>query len=165
VPVDPVSPPSTPFSHAPKLRRRLVCTLLANASPVNLVAHPAGVSLTVSLTESPTECCTQVLEEKETSVGGALMGSSHTYVIPGAAASSRAVDKLPAAVAGAAKAVAKADVSVTLRPEELEGLDDDAIKGERTLTLTLTQGGGQGGRERHAAPGGAGRAGRRRHQR
>ena len=69
----------------------------------------------------------QVLEEKEASVGGALMGSSHTYVIPGAAASSRAVDKLPAAV-GAGVAKAKADVSVTLRPEELEGLDEDAIK-------------------------------------
>jgi hypothetical protein len=69
----------------------------------------------------------QVLEEKEASVGGAMMGSSHTYVIPGATASSRAVDKLPAAV-GAGVAKAKVDVSVTLRPEELEGLDEDAIK-------------------------------------
>lgn len=55
----------------------------------------------------------QVLDTQEASVGGALMGSSHTYVIPGQ-------KKAPAGKIG--------DVDITLRPEELEGLDEDAIK-------------------------------------
>lgn len=56
----------------------------------------------------------QVLEQQEASVGGALMGSSHTYVIPG--------------TSGAKKVQKPGDIDITLRPEELEGLDEDAIK-------------------------------------
>eukprot|EP00240_Pyramimonas_obovata_P000868 CAMPEP_0118934986 /NCGR_PEP_ID=MMETSP1169-20130426/14650_1 /TAXON_ID=36882 /ORGANISM="Pyramimonas obovata, Strain CCMP722" /LENGTH=574 /DNA_ID=CAMNT_0006877957 /DNA_START=33 /DNA_END=1757 /DNA_ORIENTATION=- len=52
----------------------------------------------------------QVLEQQEASVGSALMGSSHTYVVPGA------------------KTQKGGDVELTLRPEELEGLDEAAIQ-------------------------------------
>mmetsp|Transcript_29786 Transcript_29786/g.41131 ORF Transcript_29786/g.41131 Transcript_29786/m.41131 type:complete len:587 (+) Transcript_29786:190-1950(+) len=70
----------------------------------------------------PPRALYQVLEQQETSVGGALMGSSHTYVVPGAGQ--------PGAKprTGADLLKSQKDIDVTLRPEELEGLDEDAIK-------------------------------------
>uniref|UniRef100_A0A061RQR5 Splicing factor 3b subunit 2-like n=1 Tax=Tetraselmis sp. GSL018 TaxID=582737 RepID=A0A061RQR5_9CHLO len=72
-----------------------------------------------------------VLEQKAASVGGALMGSDHTYVMPDSTNKERRplnpsdkkrLEALRSQVAGTT------DVEVTLTPEEIEGLDDDAIK-------------------------------------
>lgn len=78
-----------------------------------------------------------VLEEKEGKVApGMLLGTSHTYVLPGdkpAAAAAAAAAPAVAAPAAAAAALKKADakkadkVDITLRPEELEGLDEAAL--------------------------------------
>eukprot|EP00959_Pyramimonas_sp_CCMP1952_P346823 7264268-Pyramimonas_sp.AAC.1 len=79
-------------------------------------AHPRGSGRILALIRvvafvADVEICTrQVLEQQEASVGTALMGSSHTYVVPGA------------------KAQKGGDVELTLRPEELEGLDEAAIQ-------------------------------------
>ena len=75
----------------------------------------------------------QVLQEQEASVGGAVMGSAHTYALPGADDKKKKKDGVSTAAAAAAKKaeaymVGKgADMEVTLRPEELEGLDEAAI--------------------------------------
>lgn len=50
----------------------------------------------------------QVLEQRDTSVGGALYGSSHTYVVPG--------QKKPG------------DVDIALDPSELSTLNEDTLK-------------------------------------
>eukprot|EP00899_Mesostigma_viride_P020710 jgi/Mesvir1/28640/Mv15065-RA.1 len=84
-----------------------------------------------------------VLETRESHVGeGDLMGTAHTYVVPGA--------KKAAAAAGAAagapakdKAREKDRVDITLRPEELEGLDDTQLaskyKAARTAEMAAQQ--------------------------
>ncbi|GBG79699.1 hypothetical protein CBR_g29963 [Chara braunii] len=63
-----------------------------------------------------------VLEEKEDRLAsGTLLGTTHTYVVPGAdkAGTLRKVDLMKGQ---------KADrIDITLRPEELEGLDDSAL--------------------------------------
>eukprot|EP00873_Tetraselmis_striata_P035015 jgi/Tetstr1/455279/TSEL_042115.t1 len=78
-------------------------------------------------TEEPKALYT-VLEQKATAVGGSLMGSDHTYVIPDKEkkalnpGAQKRLDILKSQVAGTV------DVEVTLTPEEIEGLDDDAVK-------------------------------------
>jgi len=77
--------------------------------------------------EQPKQLFT-VLEQKATNVGGSLMGSDHTYVIPDKdrkalnPGAQKRLDMLRSQVAGTM------DVEVTLTPEEIEGLDDEAIK-------------------------------------
>mmetsp|Transcript_2621 Transcript_2621/g.2913 ORF Transcript_2621/g.2913 Transcript_2621/m.2913 type:complete len:603 (-) Transcript_2621:439-2247(-) len=70
----------------------------------------------------------QVLEMQQASVGGSLMGSSHTYVMPGAEGAAAAAAAAPKKGADLLKSQKAGDVHVTLRPEELEGLDDAAIQ-------------------------------------
>lgn len=80
-----------------------------------------------------------VLEQREASVGGAMMGSSHTYVVPGkdgAPAGGAAAGGGLSAGAAAARvaqgvmgaAAAMGDIEVNLRPEDLEGLDQAGIE-------------------------------------
>ncbi|CAK0783418.1 hypothetical protein CVIRNUC_006617 [Coccomyxa viridis] len=57
----------------------------------------------------------QVLEQQQAQVGGNLMGSDHTYVIPGAKA-------------GPGKKGSAADVEVAIDPAELEGLDEEGVR-------------------------------------
>merc|ERR1719193_1553449 len=61
----------------------------------------------------------QVLPEKRSAVGGAMMGSSHTYDLgaAGAAGGRPGVPGGPAAAAGGAQ---RADIEVALNPEELD---------------------------------------------
>ncbi|GBF91105.1 splicing factor 3B subunit 2 [Raphidocelis subcapitata] len=75
-----------------------------------------------------------VLEQKKAAVGQGLMGTDHVYVIPGAAGDKRR--------AGGAGAGGAGDVEVTLLPEELEGLDEAAVKAlyeERAAEMRAAQ--------------------------
>lgn len=76
-----------------------------------------------------------VLEQKEANIGqGNLMGSDHVYVLPGAEnAAAAAKNKWPVGAGEKKKAeglqkIGTSDVDITLDPEELEGLDESAIK-------------------------------------
>ncbi|KAF8068310.1 SF3B2 [Scenedesmus sp. PABB004] len=74
-----------------------------------------------------------VLEQRKASVGAGLLGTDHTYVIPGAE--------------GGGKKKPGTDVEVTLSPEELEGLDDAAIKALYESKLAAAQAAAKGDRE------------------
>lgn len=69
-----------------------------------------------------------VLEQQKAAVGaGTLMGSEHTYVIPG----QQGKEKLSIAAQKRLEALRRdlpADVDVSIDPAELEGLDDAALK-------------------------------------
>jgi splicing factor 3B subunit 2 len=52
------------------------------AAPVPKVETPDSIDLRKKPTEAP-KVLYQILEEKQTSVGGGIMGSTHRYVIPG----------------------------------------------------------------------------------
>ncbi|KAL4438493.1 hypothetical protein ABPG77_000141 [Micractinium sp. CCAP 211/92] len=69
-----------------------------------------------------------VLEQKQASVGaGALMGSDHTYVIPG----KEKEGKAPLGAKARLEALRRempSDVDVSIDPAELEGLDDAALR-------------------------------------
>ncbi|KAL4431297.1 hypothetical protein ABPG75_006553 [Micractinium tetrahymenae] len=69
-----------------------------------------------------------VLEQKQASVGaGALMGSDHTYVIPG----KDKEGKVPLGAKARLEALRRempSDVDVSIDPAELEGLDDAALR-------------------------------------
>ena len=79
-----------------------------------------------------------VLEQKEASVGDAMMGSSHTYVVPGEQQQAGAAGGKAGLSAGAAAArlaqgalgtrALNAEVEVNIAPEELEGLDQAAVE-------------------------------------
>ena len=58
----------------------------------------------------------QVLPEKRSAVGGAMMGSSHTYDLAGAGA----VGGRPGAPGGPSAGAQRADIEVALNPEELD---------------------------------------------
>ncbi|KAF6264232.1 hypothetical protein COO60DRAFT_1621623 [Scenedesmus sp. NREL 46B-D3] len=89
-----------------------------------------------------------VLEQRKANVGTGLLGTDHTYVIPGAEGGKRK----PGAAGGAP------DVEVTLSPEELEGLDNEGIRALYEAKMAAAQHAAQGEREdfsdmvaRHAA--------------
>lgn len=89
-----------------------------------------------------------VLEQRKASVGTGLLGTDHTYVIPGAEGAKRK----PGAP-GAAP-----DVEVTLSPEELEGLDNEGIRALYEAKMAAAQQAAKAEREdfsdmvaRHAA--------------
>jgi len=65
-----------------------------------------------------------VLEEKKVNVGGALFGTSHTYVVPPGANQRSEEEKK----AEAKKKESRAQVNVSLKPEELENLDATTLK-------------------------------------
>lgn len=102
----------------------------------HILTPASPFSLPLSLLSRPSA---QVLEQKTSHVGsGTLMGSDHVYVIPSAAptagaaltglASSKpltaAEKKMKELIGG--ETVTEVDVSFT--PEEIEGLDEKAIK-------------------------------------
>jgi len=85
-------------------------TASMSSMPASGIETPDTIDLRKKTVERPLY---QVLEQQEASVGNALMGSSHVYKTAG-------VDLL--------KSQKGENVEVTLRPEELEGLDDAAIQ-------------------------------------
>ncbi|EIE19194.1 DUF382-domain-containing protein [Coccomyxa subellipsoidea C-169] len=71
----------------------------------------------------------QVLEQQAAPVGNALMGSDHTYVIPGAGAPAAGAPTKGAAAAAAKRSgIAPGDVEVAIDPAELEGLDEAGVR-------------------------------------
>lgn len=81
---------------------------------------PSGVETPDTIDLRKQKALYQVLEPQEASVGGALMGSSHTYVYPGA------------------KKTDAAGTEITLRPEELQdilGEDEDKDKEAQARAL------------------------------
>jgi len=86
------------------------------------VETPDVIDLRKAQRKEPEKALYQVLEEKEERAQpGTLLGSSHTYVLPSGdkAAAKKTVDLL--------KSQRTDKVDITLRPEELEGLDDVAL--------------------------------------
>eukprot|EP00887_Chlorella_sp_A99_P008170 scaffold12.g8170.t1 len=73
-----------------------------------------------------------VLEQQKAAVGAGLMGSDHTYVIPGSGGGEKkAGGGLGLAAAKRLEALRRempSDVEVALDPTELEGLDDEALR-------------------------------------
>ena len=71
----------------------------------------------------------RVLDVKEAQVGeGSLMGSAHTYVVPGANTGGAAVGAAPSASARGKKKQTTGATEITLNPEDLEsGMDDAAM--------------------------------------
>ncbi len=78
-----------------------------------------------------------VLQEKQTSVGSALFGTSHTYVVPpaGAAASASSAASEMERKLAEKKAKASAAVDIALNPEELESADAATLKRKYEQTL------------------------------
>jgi splicing factor 3B subunit 2 len=85
------------------------------------VETPDVIDLRKTQRKEPEKPLYHVLEEKEERIQpGTLLGASHTYVLPtGDKAAVKKVDLL--------KSQRTDKVDITLRPEELEGLDDDAL--------------------------------------
>jgi len=82
-----------------------------------------------------------VLEEKKTSVGGAMFGTQHTYVLPGDAAASAAASAQSEQEKRVEmlRARARGQVDVALNPEELEGLDAASLKRKYEAQLSAEQ--------------------------
>jgi splicing factor 3B subunit 2 len=84
----------------------------------------------------------QVLEEKKIGVGGAMFGTSHTYVLPdAAAAASGSAQTEQERKVEALRARARGQVDVNLAPEELEGLDAAGLKRKYEAQLSAEQAG------------------------
>jgi len=78
------------------------------------VTTPGGIDTPESVSSMSTPQLFQVLEQRDSKVGGSAFGSSHTYQVPGS--------KAAAAKGGAG------GVAVTLDPAELEKLDEATLK-------------------------------------
>jgi splicing factor 3B subunit 2 len=86
------------------------------------VETPDVIDLRKAQRKEPEKQLYQVLEEKEERAQqGTILGTSHTYVLPSGdkAAAKKGIDLL--------KSQRTDKVDITLRPEELEGLDDVAL--------------------------------------
>eukprot|EP00249_Psilotum_nudum_P014184 c24705_g1_i3 orf=908-1906(+) len=86
------------------------------------VETPDVIDLRKSQRKEPEKQLYQVLEEREERIGpGTILGTSHTYVLTGAG------DKAGAKKVDLLKGQKTDRVDITLRPEELEALDDHAL--------------------------------------
>ncbi|KAI7836288.1 hypothetical protein COHA_009837 [Chlorella ohadii] len=105
-----------------------VASGLASSLPSG-IETPAEIDLRKT-SEGPKQLYT-VLEQQKANVGaGTLMGSEHTYVIPGAGGAA-GKEKLSIAAQKRLEALRKdmpSDVDVSIDPTELEGLDDAALR-------------------------------------
>lgn len=86
------------------------------------VETPDVIDLRKTQRKEPERVLYQVLEEKEERIGAAtILGTSHTYVLTGAE------DKAVPKKVDLLKGQRTDKVDITLRPEELEALDDNAL--------------------------------------
>lgn len=102
---------------------------------------PSEIDLRKPGSEGPKQLYT-VLEQQRAAVGqGALMGSDHTYVIPGQQGqqAERRGGGLSLAAQKRLEALQRempSDIDVSIDPAELEGLDDEALRSLYELRLT-----------------------------
>ena len=80
-----------------------------------------GTETPDTIQQGATKQLYQVLEEKKTSVGGALFGTSHTYVVP---SETSATERR----AREAKKVKQAAVDLALTPDEIANMNPEALK-------------------------------------
>mmetsp|Transcript_16524 Transcript_16524/g.29664 ORF Transcript_16524/g.29664 Transcript_16524/m.29664 type:complete len:579 (-) Transcript_16524:172-1908(-) len=80
-----------------------------------------GTETPDTIQQGATKQLYQVLEEKKTSVGGALFGTSHTYVVPSETSASERR-------AREAKKVKQAAVDLALTPDEIANMNPEALK-------------------------------------
>ncbi|PSC74600.1 Splicing factor 3B subunit 2 [Micractinium conductrix] len=106
-----------------------VASGLASSLPSG-IETPAELDLRKASEAAAPKQLYTVLEQQKAAVGaGTLMGSEHTYVIPGKEGAA-GKDKVPLGAARRLEALRREmpDVDVALDPAELEGLDDAALR-------------------------------------
>lgn len=100
---------------------------LASSIPSG-IETPAEVQLRKQPEDEGPKQLYQVLEQKKTSVGTSLMGSEHTYVVPGAEGGEKKMSLAAQKRLEKLRKEMPSDLDVSINPEELEGLDDAALK-------------------------------------
>jgi len=108
------------------------------ATPDHLVLRKRDVGAPQPpLPEEPPKPLFQVLQQKDTKVGGAAFGSSHTYVM-GEEKEEKAKKGKGEAV-NLIKSQKTKEVAITLNPSELENLTDDVLKEKYEATMAAGQ--------------------------